>query len=276
MFSRNAFVRIAMAMIMLLPLYGAISFIINFSKQIYCNIPTQKQPIPTIPRIAWPQHGLLTLWFDDAYNSQGSPALIQLMQKYGFVAAISVPTSFICKPGRLTWQQLQYLQNIGWEITSHSVSHYCNPNNYTSAAIIDREVAQSKITLESRSLRADNFVIPGGFSNGVLPNVVNRVKQFYSSYRIDKEQSNPLPLPNAYEITSYSINNTTDEKDIAHWINYAKEKNRWIILTIDQIDNKLLKHHISLDKLERIMNLITQEKIPVVLPDQVIQIAKIE
>ena len=263
-------IRLFFLVLMILPIVSVGVFIHNVVKEHLClNEKFDATPPPPFQKIDWPTHGLITIFFDDAYKSQASNKLMKVMQENGFVGAIAVPTGFVCRASYLSWDALHTLQNKGWEITSHSVSHYCDPSKYNAQTTVT-ELLDSKNALLSRGLRADSFVIPCGFHQGVLPEVVKYAKQHYASYRVAKNKNNTLPLGDRYDLKSYAISSTTDEKAIQQWIDNAKKNNSWLILTFHQIDNDKLIYHTNFQKFSRIMEMIKQSDIPVVVPAQVL------
>ena len=255
---------------MLIPVV-VISIMLSYpARKLECEYaPSDINPPPPIPQLMWKGTGLVTIWFDDAYVSQGSTEVVEAMDKNGFVGAISVATGSVCKVGIMSWAQLRRLQEKGWEITSHSVSHYCDISKY-NAKTIPYELLQSKSELQARGLRATNFVIPCGYNEHVLPNVWHFAKQHYLSYRKAGEQINPLPLRDAYTLTSFSISYSTPDSDIRNWIHKAVKEKAWIILAFHQIDELKYNYHTDGDKFKKILGMIKTSGLHVVLPTQVL------
>lgn len=133
-------IRLFFLMLMLLPIIGVGFLLHSAAKQYLClHEKFDAKPPPSFKNIDWPTQGLITLFFDDAYTSQASDKVMKLMDENGFFGAIAVPTGFICKTSYLSWDALHTLQNKGWEITSHTVSHYCDPSKYNAnTTVVDK------------------------------------------------------------------------------------------------------------------------------------------
>jgi hypothetical protein len=62
----------------------------------------------------------ILITFDDAYVSAWQTA-DPVLARYGWNAAMYVPTGFVGRPGYLTWQQLQQMQaSVRWQIDEHA------------------------------------------------------------------------------------------------------------------------------------------------------------
>lgn len=217
--------------------------------------------------------GLVTFWFDDAWASQYTSGVIQLMDKEGWVGAISVPTGLISTRNYMTWDQLRKLQAKGWETTSHSVTHICDPKKYDDKTTA-YELLESKRALESRKFRADYFVIPCGYNSRILPNVVAFARKNYLAYRRAGEQINPLPVVDPYDLTTFTVTDMTSEEDVKKWVSEAVRKKGWLILEFHQIDGRKLRYNVSVEMFKKILVIVKDSKLPVVLPTQALQVKK--
>ena len=109
MFNLKSYIRIVFFSLMSLPLIIFFYFIINFSQQ-----PNDM----TFKNIAWPDKGLITLWFDDIFFIQNKKYIMDLMNKYHFSGVISLSNNKPWHSRSLSRYQLIMLQNSGWEITN--------------------------------------------------------------------------------------------------------------------------------------------------------------
>lgn len=255
-----------------IPLIAVFIFVRDLGKRYYCEKqPATVRPIPPLKKFSWSGSGLITITFDDAFISQGSPEVVKYLDDNGMPASLSVPTGLVCTRGYMSWNEILALQDKGWEITSHSVSHFCKKYKYTKQNI-PIEVLQAKHDLNQRGLRADNFVIPCGFNQRILPDVYSLAKKNYRSYRRAGEKINPLPVLDPYDLTSYGVSYDTTNTQVQQWIDEAVSKKGWLIIVFHQIDDYKIDYHATFAQFKEIITLVKKSGLPVVLPDQVLDI----
>ena len=110
----------------------------------------------------------VVITFDDGYRNFATAAY-PILSKFGFTAELFVPSELIQNHpaeflGRplLTWSDLRELQSNGIQVGSHSASH--GRLKFLSDAELEKEVAQSKNTIEDRTGRAvTSFSYPYAF-----------------------------------------------------------------------------------------------------------------
>lgn len=90
------------------------------------------------------------LTFDDGYRGVATIAA-PIMKQFGYVGTAYVITDRIAErknaaPTWLTWSQLRILEQRGWDIGSHTVSHTEIPSMTPAAAL--KTLRQSRFTLE--------------------------------------------------------------------------------------------------------------------------------
>jgi peptidoglycan/xylan/chitin deacetylase (PgdA/CDA1 family) len=98
-------------------------------------------------KVELPQKAV-ALTFDDGPRSiltESKP----LMDEHGFVGTAFLITESVGAKGQLTWEDVAALQEAGWEIGSHTVSHV-NPTKVSAEEWWD-ELADSKATIEERT-----------------------------------------------------------------------------------------------------------------------------
>lgn len=246
------------------------------------NCDTYKGPLslpPPIQSFTWQGTGLITLWFDDAWISQYTVAF-PIMEKAGFKGAVAVAINFLCKIQFMTWDQVRILQNHGWETTAHTISHICDLHYYTTDTT-KYELLGSKQALMAHGLRADNFVMPCGYSRdqiasffvGQHPPIVETAEKYFASYRSTKsERINSLPVIDAYNLKAFQMRNTTTDQEIQDAINTAKAQKGWLILVFHQIDDSHRPLSIPTDKFQKILDMVKASGLPVVLPSQALAI----
>jgi peptidoglycan/xylan/chitin deacetylase (PgdA/CDA1 family) len=126
-------------------------------------------------------HGVISLTFDDAWQNQYSNAF-PLMQAKGMTGTFYVITNKLTTNAigttYLTFPELQTMQNSGFEIGSHSVSH-SSFATLTDSQII-QECQSSKSVLQSYGLIVNNFAYSYGAYNAHTDSIVS---QYYRSAR---------------------------------------------------------------------------------------------
>lgn len=270
----RALIRVLLFIFMLVPMFAIFYFVIYFTSDIYCTFtPFSVRPIPEIKKISWSHTGLITIWFDDAYNSRNFDAMMNLMNEYGFVGAISVPTRYICKPKYLTWHELIELQDKGWETTVQSDSQFCDIKKYKVSTILD-DVLNAKKIMESRGLRSDTFVMPCGFNQTTLPDIFSLIRKYYKACRHDGALLNPIPITDPYNITAYTVSYMTPASDVRYWISAAKKQKKWLIIVFHQNDIDAYQYHNDIAQVANIFSMIKQSGLPVVLPSQALTAGK--
>jgi peptidoglycan/xylan/chitin deacetylase (PgdA/CDA1 family) len=216
--------------------------------------------------LAWDGGPLITLWFDDAWSTQFDPGY-DLMQQHGFKGAMAVPTSAVGTVGYMNWAQVKLLQHAGWEISSHSQSHNCTASELT-AAFEDKELGGAKSDLSMHGIFADNYVAPCGT---ITPGGIAAAKKYYSSFRTSENGVNALPVTDPYNLHVHTIQRETSIDDINGWISEARDHNAWLILVVHQVDDGTAQYGMNRGMLSNTLDAVKDSKIPVVLPDQVLQ-----
>jgi peptidoglycan/xylan/chitin deacetylase (PgdA/CDA1 family) len=72
----------------------------------------------------------------------------------------------------MTWQQLDELYNLGWDVLSHSYSHKARSSNYMNNQDYANEVEQNKVAVRQRTashIEMPLFVVPSGDTNYYAP-----------------------------------------------------------------------------------------------------------
>lgn len=227
---------------------------------------SENSQIPEIPAYYWNgQDGLVTLWFDDAWISQYDYAL-PVLEQNNFKAAIAVPTGHVGYEEYTNWYQLKRLQFLGWEITSHSVSHGCEPENM-SWEELEKELLLSKQQLAEQGLRNSHYVAPCGKETFAM-NELSR--KHYHSLRGVEKGLNSLPVWDPYNLKIYEVDNNTDLAEFREYITQAKESKSWLIIVFHIIDDQNREFTVSKTKFLEIIKEVKNSNIPVVLPSQVI------
>jgi len=116
------------------------------------------------------QHGVISITFDDNYQSQYDYAY-PLMKEYGIVGTFYICTQNIGVSGYMSVAQLQSVVSSGNEIGSHSHTH----TSFTSLTPdeITYECIHSKQILENYGFTVTNFAYPNGVTNDNIDAIVS-------------------------------------------------------------------------------------------------------
>lgn len=217
----------------------------------------------------WQKTGLVTFWFDDAWITQYNIAFPELDSKQ-FIGALSVPIATIGNDAYMNWAQVKRLQYKGWEITSHSRSHNCEPDKLNGNQLED-ELLGAKYDLAFQGLKSDLFVPPCGVSNSKL---VQETKKYYTGLRTSDYGVNPLPVKDPYKLLVIEIDSSANITEISEWLDEVKKNPSWLILMFHKIDNSHERFSTTPENFTKIVDLVSKSNLPVVLPSQVLQISQ--
>lgn len=217
----------------------------------------------------WKGAGLITIWFDDAWYSQYSTAF-PILEKESLKAALAVPTGIVGGGEYMGWAHIKKLSKSGWEISSHTRSHDCNEEE-RDIQTLESEILGSKNDLEENGINAEVFVTPCGFADR---GITETAKLYYLAMRGSGEGINTLPVEKPYELTVKTIHSTTKLSEIDNWINEAKRQKGWLILAFHQVDESNSEYSVSPDNFLKIISLIKTSQLPVVLPNEALQVTK--
>jgi peptidoglycan/xylan/chitin deacetylase (PgdA/CDA1 family) len=224
-------------------------------------------PPPEVKKINWSGQGLVTLWFDDAWVSQFTVAH-PLLESKGLVGALAVPTGSMGYPDYMSWVQVKLLSYKGWEITSHTRSHSCDPER-TTDEVLENELHGAQQDLNSHGIRADNFVTPCGADSEKTTEVA---KKYYLSLRTSYPGVNPLPVNDPYNLKVRAIRKNTTADEVKKWLDEARDQKAWVILMFHQIDESGTDYSIKPEEFGRVIDTVKQSGLEVVLPIQALQI----
>src|SRR5690625_4072221 len=108
-----------------------------------------------------------------------------IFESEGVPQSIAVVPAWIGNDGFCTIEQILELQDLGWEIMSHSRTHPRNPvmKDNPDDAFVEREFSESKKILTEYGFNINNYVYPGG-------NYGKRERMFAKKYYRAAWQSN--------------------------------------------------------------------------------------
>lgn len=114
----------------------------------------------------------VTFVIDDGYETDNT-VMLPMFKEQGEVACSAIVTDKIGTSGRLTWEQIKTLQEAGWEILSHTVSHPSLSGETESE--IRTELTNSKKILENEGLIINNLAYPFGDANDLVRKVAREI-----------------------------------------------------------------------------------------------------
>ena len=228
--------------------------------------------------------------FDDGLASaltQAAPALAA----YGFTGTEYVTSGCIGSSGTcraddqatyMTWEQVNQLKNMGWEIGAHTVSHplLATSDPEDQPAVLTPAEVIAELT-DSRNAIASNVgVTPTAFASPYgdwTPTVLAEIAKVYSSHRgfadsIDQnadgviEHGNGFPY-NDYLLYDLPVQNGVSVAQVQSYIDQSIANNQWLILTFHDIKpagTALGDYGYSRTDLEAIAAYIKSKNIPVV------------
>jgi hypothetical protein len=210
---------------------------------------------------------LVTLWFDDAWDSQFSVAYPQ-MDDMGLVGSIAIPTQAIGTQGYMSWAQLERIAYARWQVDSHTRTHTCDIKGL-SVETANSEIVGSKQDLESFGYVPSFFVSPCGVDS---PLWKDTVKKHYLAFRGVEAGVNPLPLTDLYRLKAQMVTPKTTVDDVKRWLAEAQAQKSWLIITFHQIDNSNAEYSVTPENFKKILTTVKESHTPVVLPEQVINL----
>jgi len=174
---------------------------------------------------------LVTFIFDDGNDTDYIVAK-DIFDAHGDVACSAITTDWINTKNHLNVSQLTELQNNGWEILSHTVSH---PNLKTlPESQVETELAQSKATLEGLGLTVKNLAYPYNKNNYTIREVA---KKHYRAGRSGHNMLNPPTILDQYDLKAYSSNHPLSKLE-GH-VDKAYSEKKWLILYHHRIEVKI-------------------------------------
>ena len=140
--------------------------------------------------------------FDDGMLSQytnGKP----ILDKYNFKATFYIICNSVDKENRMNWNNIQTLEEEGYEIGSHSMNH--KKLSKLSEEEIRYEIIESKRCLQENGLNVTSFSFP--YNDG--DNNKNILKIIADNYYIARTASEPLML---FQCKSENVENDDNDK----------------------------------------------------------------
>jgi peptidoglycan/xylan/chitin deacetylase (PgdA/CDA1 family) len=127
-------------------------------------------------------NAVMSLTFDDGHKTLLTNAMPLLATYCVTATAYIVPAWTQIDPDAyMTWEDIADLQDAGWDIGSHSMTH---PKLTEADPFdLDWEIRQSQVVLQNRGFPAKSFSLPHEAYNETVMNIV---KQYYQSCKTDR------------------------------------------------------------------------------------------
>lgn len=166
------------------------------------------------------KESLIVCTFDDGYEGLFHNAL-PIMRKYNFTATVYVCTDYFGQYNdwnykdktrriHMSVEELKTLQNYGWEIGSHGVSHQSLLR--LNDEEVEYQLSKSKEILENHFGKVSTYAYPYG---DYSPYIEKQVKKFYESaflltqggvyMPVDKHRIHRYYVSEIYQIISYTV-----------------------------------------------------------------------
>jgi peptidoglycan/xylan/chitin deacetylase (PgdA/CDA1 family) len=212
-----------------------------------------------------PVQGAVTLMFDDGHLSDYSIAK-PILDHYKMPAASAIVTSYTDTPSWLSRSQIKELQESGWDIISHTVTH----PDLTDIDLtqVEQEFYTAKAQLRGEGFSADHLAFPfGSYSSDVIA----LAEKYYASVRTFEDGYNPVgAFP--YQLRAQKVVASTTVQEVKAWITHAKENKEWLIIVVHAIDGQQKSQYdISPQLFQSVVAAIHDSAIPVITYGQGIE-----
>jgi peptidoglycan/xylan/chitin deacetylase (PgdA/CDA1 family) len=176
--------------------------------------------------------GAITLTFDDANKSQ-LEYVYPIMAASGHPGVMYVATALTYENDDyyVSWEDLQLLESVGWEVGSHSVTHAELPE--VPVTEMHYQVFQSLNDLFNHSIFAvESFATPYGAYD---PTTLAAIARSYDSHRGFHEVGyNAWPY-NKYYLHVKQITNQTTLAEVETWVDEALQNDYWLIIAFHEV-----------------------------------------
>jgi peptidoglycan/xylan/chitin deacetylase (PgdA/CDA1 family) len=164
------------------------------------------KPLPAKP---------IVLTFDDGYRGIATVAA-PIMSQFGYVGTAYVITDRIAEsrktaPTWLTWPQLRILEQRGWDIGSHTVSHTEIPHMSADAAM--KTLRQSRFALERHlGHPVQWFCYPAGSVNAAAVELVRKAGYVLAT---TTKEGDTLSAADPLQLERIRVSNSTGVRGLA-------------------------------------------------------------
>jgi len=155
----------------------------------------------------------------------------EIFASHGVVASSAITTGFLNTEDHMTTAQVIALQDAGWEIMGHTVSH---PNlRSLSLSEIEAELSRSKTDLQRSGLAINNIVYPYNKNDETVRSVAAK---YYRSGRGGTNSFNSSDL-DPFFIKSFSMKHDIGRMNAL--VDTAYKDKKWLVFYQHEIDAKV-------------------------------------
>jgi len=179
------------------------------------------------------RQGIVSLAFDDGYLTQYKIAYPE-MEKYGYKGTLYIlanSSGLFRGKELMTFDQAKEMQDLGWEIGSHSLNHQVLTR--LSHQELERQLTLSKEILEKEGFDIKTLAFPEGYFN---EEVIDETKKSYLASRALTEGYNDLNNLDPYNLKTKWLVIEKSPEEVCSWIEYSQNEGLWFILTFHSVE----------------------------------------
>ncbi len=201
--------------------------------------------------------GVVSIAFDD--GKQATVVGNNIMKKYGFAGTAFIDQKVLGQDNFMNQQDVDQLSNDGWDIAGHAYLYdlYQKP-----ASDIEQIMSATSQYLQSHSYKGANLY---SYPNGrITENILLSVQtNFDFGFNING-WNNVTSYVSPYNINRRSIDKYTTVDQIKQWIDIAKERKEWLIITFHTLDvNSITDENYSPAQFEEVCEYLKKSGIDV-------------
>ena len=189
-----------------------------------------------------PRTAMITMTMDDGSDTQYDVAY-KILKEHNIPATAFIVTGwFGMKPGRLSLEQMHEMQDAGWEVGSHSVSHMRLTQMPSKDAF--NETYDSKMWLEARGFRVSSFAYPMGDVNSTIKHLAGSIYEITRATAKGYVSYSEIPADRC--VAGMSM--PADHNDTFRYIDRAITEKNWIIFFSHAVhsDGRVVDNHQNL------------------------------
>jgi peptidoglycan/xylan/chitin deacetylase (PgdA/CDA1 family) len=172
---------------------------------------------------------MITMTMDDGSDTQYDMAY-KILKEHSIPATAFIVTGwFGTKPGRLSLEEMHEMQDAGWEIGSHSVSHIKLTQIPFKEAF--NETYDSKMWLEARGFRVSSFAYPMGNSNSTIRQLAGSIYDVTRATQKGYVSYSHVPIDRCVA----GMDMPADHNDTFRYIDRAIAEGSWIIFVFHAV-----------------------------------------
>jgi len=235
------------------------------------NATSTRSQLPGRPLPPQPQHGLVTLSFDDGYSNVYDTAF-PIMREYGLVGTANVVWDYVegWDPNYMHREQLVALQSAGWEIASHSVSH-SRPLTEMSLSEAEYELTESAKDLRALGFDVTDFVAPYDAWNADLARTASNC---YRSVAAGGDCLNAYPPADLFTLKRVGVYSFTPLTSVYKFVNEAERGNQWLILMFHSVADRKSVMMVPSARFRELVEYLHSRQVEVVTQREAVQLAE--